>query len=167
MGYSQAVRHQTLTLASRWFESIYPSQKIRELCSRIFLSKPQAWHIIDARSAAYIIKGASALVSHHAPACIYLRLDDTQCFALMICNSYGIDDIHAFGTICGTLNFTLRPRRNTSLGRKPKLHCGLPQLNAYLFYQYSKGETIMFVYFLRFYLHLRTVYAFLRNKRGS
>ncbi|MBQ1262026.1 MAG: hypothetical protein IIY01_03765 [Clostridia bacterium] len=24
-----------------------------------FLSKPQAWHIIDARSAAYIIKGGS------------------------------------------------------------------------------------------------------------
>ena len=23
----------------------------------------------------------------------------------------------AFGAICGTLNFTLRPRRNTSLGR--------------------------------------------------
>ena len=27
LGYSQAVRHQTLTLAPRWFESIYPSQK--------------------------------------------------------------------------------------------------------------------------------------------
>ena len=35
----------------------------------------------------------------------------------------------AFGTICGTLNFTLRQRRNTSLGRKSKLHCGLPQLH--------------------------------------
>ena len=35
----------------------------------------------------------------------------------------------AFGTICGTLNSTLRPWRNTSLGRKPKLHCGLPQLH--------------------------------------
>ena len=41
----------------------------------------------------------AALVSHHAPACIYLRLDDMQCFALMICNSFGIDDIHAFGAI--------------------------------------------------------------------
>ena len=26
----------------------------------------------------------AALVSHHAPACIFLRLDDIQCFALMI-----------------------------------------------------------------------------------
>ena len=41
----------------------------------------------------------AALVSHHAPACISLRLDDIQCFALMICNSCGIDDIHAFGVI--------------------------------------------------------------------
>ena len=52
---------------------------------RIFLSKPQAWHIIDARSAAYIIKGGiAALVYHHAPACIYLRLDDIQPYGLMI-----------------------------------------------------------------------------------
>ena len=32
-------------------------------------------------------------VSHHALACIFLRLDDIQHFVLMICNSYGIDDI--------------------------------------------------------------------------
>ena len=37
-----------------------------------------------------------ALVSHHAPACISLRLDDMQHFVLMICNSFGIDDIHAY-----------------------------------------------------------------------
>ena len=37
----------------------------------------------------------AALVSHHAPACIFLRLDDIQHFVLMICNSFGIDDIHA------------------------------------------------------------------------
>ena len=49
------------------------------------LSKPQAWHIITARSVVYIIKGGiAALVSHHAPACIYLRLDDIQHFVLMI-----------------------------------------------------------------------------------
>ena len=41
----------------------------------------------------------AALVSHHAVACIYLRLDEIQCFALVICNSFGIDDIHAFGVI--------------------------------------------------------------------
>ena len=29
----------------------------------------------------------------------FLRLDDIQHFVLMICNSYGIDDMHAFGVI--------------------------------------------------------------------
>ena len=29
----------------------------------------------------------------------FLRLDDIQHFVLMICNSYRIDDIHAFGVI--------------------------------------------------------------------
>ena len=50
---------------------------------RIFLSKPQAWHIIAARSAVHIISPFGA-VSHHAPACIFLRLDDIQHFVLMI-----------------------------------------------------------------------------------
>ena len=51
----------------------------------IFLSKPQAWHIITARSAVYITNnGRAVVVSHHAPACIFLWLDDIQCFALMI-----------------------------------------------------------------------------------
>ena len=51
----------------------------------IFLSKPQAWYIIDARSAAYIIKGGSPplyLITRQRAS--YLRLDDIQCFALMI-----------------------------------------------------------------------------------
>ena len=57
------------------------------------LSKPQAWYIITARSAVHIIKGGKpplylispcGAVSHHAPACIFLRLDDIQGFALMI-----------------------------------------------------------------------------------
>ena len=34
-------------------------------------------------------------VSHHAPACIFLWLDDIQHYVLMICNPFGIDDIHA------------------------------------------------------------------------
>ena len=45
------------------------------------------------------ISSALRAVSHHALACIFLQLDDIQCFALMICNSFGIDDIHAFGVI--------------------------------------------------------------------
>ena len=59
----------------------------------LFLSKPQAWHIITAQSAVHIISPFVA-VYHHASACISLRLDDIpqqvaddiQCFALMICN---------------------------------------------------------------------------------
>ena len=45
----------------------------------IFLSKPQAWHIIAARSVVHIISPFGA-VSHHAPACIYLRLDSIPPF---------------------------------------------------------------------------------------
>ena len=62
------------------------------------LSKPQAWHIIRLK-AVYHQGWRAALVSHHAPACIFLRLDDIQHFVLMIYNSFGIDDIHAFGVI--------------------------------------------------------------------
>ena len=63
---------------------LFPSQKIRQVSTcRIFLSKPQAWHIIATQS--WISsRAATALVSHHAPACIFLRLDDIQCSALMI-----------------------------------------------------------------------------------
>ncbi|MBQ8684344.1 MAG: hypothetical protein IJ518_07510, partial [Clostridia bacterium] len=46
------------------------------------LSKPQAWHIITARSVVHIISPFGA-VSHHALACIYLRLDDIQHFVLV------------------------------------------------------------------------------------
>ena len=52
----------------------------------IFLSKPQAWHIIAARSAVHIITRQRAS---------YLRLDDIQCFALMIYRRQAADDIHA------------------------------------------------------------------------
>ena len=46
------------------------------------------------------ISSARRAVSHHASACILLRLDDIQRLPpLMICNSYGIDDIHAFGVM--------------------------------------------------------------------
>ena len=66
----------------------------------IFLSKPQAWYIIAAQRAVHITNnGRAVVVSHHAPACIFLWLDDIQHYVLMICNSFGIDDIHAFGVI--------------------------------------------------------------------
>ena len=76
----------------------HQKRKIRTPFGFFFLSKPQAWHIIAAQRAVHIISPFGA-VSHHALACIYLRLDDIQHFVLMICNSYGIDDIHAFGVI--------------------------------------------------------------------
>ena len=94
----------------RGFESHHPPQKIPSLRTWNFFIQaavgvprselaelwgfPQAWYIIAARSAVHIIKGGiAALVYHHAPACIFLRLDDIQHFVLMICNSFGIDDI--------------------------------------------------------------------------
>ena len=61
----------------------HPPPKNPSLTTWIFLSKPQAWHIITARSVVYIISPFGA-VSHHAPACILLRLDDIQHFVLMI-----------------------------------------------------------------------------------
>ena len=60
-----------------------PAKKSSFFGTRIFLSKPQAWHIITARSAVHIISPCGA-VSHHALACILLRLDDIQTFGLMI-----------------------------------------------------------------------------------
>jgi hypothetical protein len=51
----------------------------------IFLSKPQAWHIITARSAVYITNnGRAVVVSHHAPACIFLWLDDIHAFGVIL-----------------------------------------------------------------------------------
>jgi len=49
------------------------------------LSKPQAWHIIAARSVVHIIKGGKPplyLITHQRASC--LRLDDIQHFVLMI-----------------------------------------------------------------------------------
>ena len=89
---------ETGAIACR-FKSCHPHQKIRQVSTcRIFLSKPQAWHIITARSVVHIISPFGA-VSHHALACIYLRLDDIQHFVLVICNSCGIDDIHGYAVI--------------------------------------------------------------------
>ena len=103
MGYSQAVRHQTLTLAFSLVRIQLPQPTKKELLStkssffvypsrRLGISSPrEAWCISS--------RARCALVYHHAPACICLRLDEIQHFVLMICNSSGIDDIHAFGVI--------------------------------------------------------------------
>jgi hypothetical protein len=52
------------------------------------LSKPQAWHIIAARSAAYIIKGGEPpldLITRRRVS--YLRLDNIQPYGPMIYNA--------------------------------------------------------------------------------
>ena len=59
------------------------AKKERSKCFVLFLSKPQAWHIIAARSAMHIISPCGA-VSHHrrcissAVGCIPFRNDDIQ-----------------------------------------------------------------------------------------
>ncbi len=63
-----------------------PTNKKRTFVYQKFsfcLSKPQAWYIIAAQRAVYIISPCVA-VSHHALACIFLRLDDIHGFAVMI-----------------------------------------------------------------------------------
>jgi len=47
------------------FLILWGAKKERSNRFVLFLSKPQAWYIIDARSAAYIISSFGA-VSHHA-----------------------------------------------------------------------------------------------------
>ncbi|MBE6775709.1 MAG: four helix bundle protein [Ruminococcaceae bacterium] len=52
----------------------------------------------------YIIKGGDAvLVSHHTAGVYFCRLDDIQNFVLMICNSFGIDDIQCYALILAKL----------------------------------------------------------------
>ena len=50
---------------------------------------------ISSRISVYII----AVSAYHHRRCISLRLDDIQPRWLMICNSYGIGDIHGFAVI--------------------------------------------------------------------
>ena len=77
----------------------------RSLCTKNPTSLDLSDFFIQAAGLAYHqplrgwISSRQRRVSHHAPACIFLRLDDIQHFVLIICNSCGIDYIHAFGVI--------------------------------------------------------------------
>ena len=64
----------------------------------LFLSKPQALYIITARSVVHIISPFGA-VSHHASACILLRLDDIQRQAVDDIPQQVADDMQGFALI--------------------------------------------------------------------
>ena len=82
------------------FEPRHPLQKRSNFClSKVTSFFIQAAGLAYHHDAVVDIISPCGAVSHHAPACIFLRLDDIQHFVLMICNSFGIDDIHAFGVI--------------------------------------------------------------------
>ena len=93
MGCRQAVRHQTLTLASVGSNPAIPANKKGTFVYQKFLfclSKPQAWYIIAARSAVHIISPCGA-VSHHAPACIFsCGLMIYKAYALIYCRKCDI-----------------------------------------------------------------------------
>jgi len=79
-----------------WVRILVPLPTKKELLatkSSFFVYPSRRLGISSRRSRLYHQGRRAALVSHHASACISLRLDDIQCFALMICNSFGIDDI--------------------------------------------------------------------------
>ena len=62
-------------------------QKKKHPCGVLCLYPSRRLGISSRRSRGYHQGRRAALVSHHALACIFLRLDEMQCFASMICNS--------------------------------------------------------------------------------
>ena len=78
----------------------------------IFLSKPQAWYIITARSAVYITNnGRAVVVSHHASACILLRIDYIQHFVLIPYRRQAADFIHGFAVILRVAFLYYEPKK--------------------------------------------------------
>ena len=67
----------------RLWRMFHSDQKSRIILIRLFLSKPQVWYIIAVRR----ISSALWTAYHHSLECIFLRFDDIQCFALMICRN--------------------------------------------------------------------------------
>ncbi len=126
-GVEQLVARRAHNPEVRRFKSPPRNQRKKQSKDCFFLwllSKPQAWYIITARSVVHIISPIGA-VSHHATACITLRLDDIQNFVLMICNSCEIDDIQGFALMCiffGTS--TQEPVPKKMHPRKPEVSSG-------------------------------------------
>ena len=84
---AQSVEHLTVNQGVAGSSPAGGAKKERSDHFVLFLSKPQAWYIIDARSAAYIISPPAGLYLITRQRASYLRLDDMQHFVLMIYNT--------------------------------------------------------------------------------
>ena len=85
-GYSSAGRVPVSKTVGRGFESSCPCQQKQNIClptNVLFLFIQAAGLVYHHDAVVYIISPFGA-VSHHAPACISLRLDDIQHYVLMI-----------------------------------------------------------------------------------
>ena len=83
------------------FESLPARQKRSNFClPKVTSFFIQAAGLVYHHDAVVYIISPFGAVSHHASACIPLRLDEMQHCVLMICNSCGIDDIQGFALIC-------------------------------------------------------------------
>ena len=98
-GIGRRARFRIWYLPMCRFKSCYPHQKSRIILIRLFLSKPQVWHIITARSVVDIISPLgciSSCVRVHIFSCglmIYSTESERIVFGRMICNFCKIDDI--------------------------------------------------------------------------
>ena len=72
------------------------SSRKKHLRSQVLFSIQSEGLVYHHDAVVYII---AVGVYHYVYECIFLRIDDILNFVLMICNSFGIDDIHAFGVI--------------------------------------------------------------------
>ena len=87
----------------RGFESLRAGQKRSNFClpkvTSFFIQAAGLAYHRRTKCGAYHQGRQADLVSHHASACISLRLDEMQHYVLMIYNSFGIDDIQGFALI--------------------------------------------------------------------
>ena len=85
----------------------------------LFLSKPQAWHIITARSAVHIIKGGKPplhIITRQRAS--YLRLDDIQHFVLMIYRNK-LRMIYKACALIKVRLYVIRAREGSNLPKPP------------------------------------------------